>query len=84
MTGARVAWVATAAAALALGGVAVRLVAASALPVTTLVLLGLLGGGIWTGLHCVATVARSDPDQDESSHCAWLRCLHTGAPGSLG
>ena len=78
------AWVATAAAALALGGVAVWLVFASALPVTTLVLLSLLVGGIWTGLHCVATVARSDPDQDESSHCACLGHPGTGTPGSLG
>ena len=78
------AWVATAAVALALGGVAAWLVAASALPITTLFLLGLLVGGIWTGLHCVATVARSDPDQDESGSCAWLGCLRTGTPSSLG
>jgi hypothetical protein len=64
--------------------VAARLVAASALPVTTVVLLALLVGVMRVGFRCIVAVAEDDPAHDGEGLLGRLTCLRVGRPGTSG
>jgi hypothetical protein len=84
VTGGRAGWGVAAASTAALVWLAGRLVAASALPVTTVVLLALLIGVMRVGFRCVVAVAEDDRPCDGDGVLGRLTCARIGPPGTSG
>ncbi|MFW3169698.1 hypothetical protein [Geodermatophilus sp. CPCC 206100] len=82
MTGGRAGWIVAVASTAALVCLAGWLVTASALPVTTVVLLALLVGLMRIGFRCVAAVAEDDPARDGTGILGRLCCPRIGSPGT--